>query len=284
MTPSAPTDTRAARSSSPPLIVRSLPSASTSSIASTWPEMIGWRVPVPCVPVEIAPASDWASMSPRFDIARPRACSSRESACSRIPRSTRTSPLAASASSTRASASSEMSVPSVTAPALNEWPAPTTRTGPGPSTMACASSARVRGIAKRAGRQRWEPDQLTHSIAPNGTVRAMDVEPERLAELQREGEVQVIDVREDYEWDAGRIPGGARHLELGLVAARAETIHREIPVVFDRPPRRRALGDGRQRVPARRVWRRLQHDGRESLEWEARGLPLEPDDGHVADH
>ena len=46
-----------------------------------------------------------------------------------------------------------------------------------------------------------------------------------------EGTIQLIDVREDYEWDAGRIPG-ARHLELGRVAAQAETIHRETPVVF----------------------------------------------------
>ena len=65
----------------------------------------GSRVPVPCVPVASAPASDWASMSPRFGIASPRACSSRESACRRMPASTRTSPVAASASSTRCSAS-----------------------------------------------------------------------------------------------------------------------------------------------------------------------------------
>ncbi len=33
----------------------------------------------------------------------------------------------------------------------------------------------------------------------------------QVAELAREGKVQLIDVREAYEWDAGRIPG-ARHL------------------------------------------------------------------------
>ena len=52
-----------------------------------------------------------------------------------------------------------------------------------------------------------------------------------MAELQREGTIQLIDIREDYEWDAGRIPG-ARHLDAGRVAAQAETIHRETPVVF----------------------------------------------------
>ena len=59
----------------------------------------------------------------------------------------------------------------------------------------------------------------------------MDVEPERVAELQREGTIQLIDVREDYEWEAGRI-AGARHLALGELTAQAETIHRETPVVF----------------------------------------------------
>ena len=43
--------------------------------------------------------------------------------------------------------------------------------------------------------------------------------------------LQLIDVREDYEWDAGRIDG-ARHIELGEVAAQAETIERDRPVVF----------------------------------------------------
>ena len=97
--------------------------------------------------------------------------------------------------------------------------------------MARCSSARERGITNRAGWARWEPDQLTHSMTADGTVRVMDVEPERVAELQRQGPIQLIDVREDYEWDAGRIPG-ARHLALGEVAAQAETIHRETPVVF----------------------------------------------------
>ena len=59
----------------------------------------------------------------------------------------------------------------------------------------------------------------------------IDVSPERVAELHREGGVQLIDVREDYEWDAGRI-AGARHVELGRVAAEAASIDRERPVVF----------------------------------------------------
>ena len=77
----------------------------------------------------------------------------------------------------------------------------------------------------------------------------MDVEPERVAELQREGTIQLIDVREDYEWDAGRI-AGARHLALGeLTGAGGDDPPRDAGRLL--LPRRRALGDGRQRVPPR---------------------------------
>ena len=51
--------------------------------------------PVPCVPVTSAPASDCASMSPRFGSARPWACSSRTSRCRRMPASARTRPRVA---------------------------------------------------------------------------------------------------------------------------------------------------------------------------------------------
>ena len=112
MTPSAPSDDpRGAQQVAVRRASRSLPSARTSSTASTCAERFGSRVPVPCVPVASAPASDWASMSPRFGIASPRACSSRESACRRMPGLDAHEPGRASASSTRSSASSESSVP-----------------------------------------------------------------------------------------------------------------------------------------------------------------------------
>jgi rhodanese-related sulfurtransferase len=108
----------------------------------------------------------------------------------------------------------------------------------------------------------------------------MDVEPERVAELQREGTIQLIDVREDYEWDAGRI-AGARHLPVSELTAQAGTIDRETPVVFYcRVGGRSAMAAG--------AFRRAGYDAYTMtggmVEWEALGLPLEPDDGHVADH
>ena len=138
----------------------------------------------------------------------------------------------------------------------------------------------MRGVAIRPGVQRWEPDQLTHSIRPNATVRIVDVEPQQVAELQRQGEIQLIDIREDYEWDAGRIPG-ARHLEMGQVAAQAETIHRDVPVVF-------YCRVGARSAMAANAFRRAGYDAYTMtgglVAWEARGLPLEPDGAHVADH
>jgi rhodanese-related sulfurtransferase len=108
----------------------------------------------------------------------------------------------------------------------------------------------------------------------------MDVEPERVAELQREGSIQLIDIREPHEWEAGRIPG-ARFLTMGELTAQAETIHRDTPVVF-------YCRVGGRSAMAANAFRRAGYDAYTMsgglVEWEAQGLPLEPDDGHVADH
>ena len=47
------------------------PSARTSRSAETWPAMPVKSLPVPWVPVEMAPAMVWVSMSPMFSRARP---------------------------------------------------------------------------------------------------------------------------------------------------------------------------------------------------------------------
>jgi rhodanese-related sulfurtransferase len=58
-----------------------------------------------------------------------------------------------------------------------------------------------------------------------------ELSPEIVAELLRRDDTQLIDVREPYEHEAGRI-AGARHVELGALAAEAESIDRDRPVVF----------------------------------------------------
>jgi rhodanese-related sulfurtransferase len=108
----------------------------------------------------------------------------------------------------------------------------------------------------------------------------VDVSPERVAELHRAGGVQLIDVREEYEWEAGRI-AGARHVELGQVAAEAGSIDREQPVVF-------YCRVGSRSGMAADAFRRAGYDAYSMAggiaAWDERGLGLEPDDGAVADH
>jgi rhodanese-related sulfurtransferase len=114
----------------------------------------------------------------------------------------------------------------------------------------------------------------------HATVRTVDVQPDEVAELQRRGAVQVIDVREDHEWDAGRIPG-ARHVPLSHVTAQADSIDRATPVVF-------VCRVGGRSTMAAQAFRRAGYDAYSldggMLAWAGRGLPLDPADGVVADH
>src|SRR3954469_24623031 len=60
---------------------------------------------------------------------------------------------------------------------------------------------------------------------------AADLSPARVAELQRDG-AQLIDVREPYEREAGRIPDDTAHIELDRLTDESESIDRDRPVVF----------------------------------------------------
>ena len=79
----------------------------------------------------------------------------------------------------------------------------------------------------------------------------VDVSPKDVKARHDAGEIQLIDVREDYEHEAGRI-AGARHIELERVASQAPDDRQGPPRRLLLPPRR-ALGDGRQRLPPRRL-------------------------------
>ena len=110
------------------------------------------------------------------------------------------------------------------------------------------------------------------------TAPELEIGPEELAE--RLGEVQLIDVREQYEWDAGRIEG-SRHIELARLAAQAETIDRDRPVVFScRLGARSALAAQAFRASGWDAWSLR---GGLTL-WHDRGLPIVPEGGHVAEH
>ena len=62
-------------------------------------------------------------------------------------------------------------------------------------------------------------------------VTGLEVEVARLTEMISAGDVEVIDVRRDYEYGAGHLPG-ARHIELNDLTASANSIRRDRPVVF----------------------------------------------------
>ena len=107
-----------------------------------------------------------------------------------------------------------------------------------------------------------------------------DISPEQAEALARDRDAQVIDVREDEEWEAGRI-GGARHIVLGEVASQASTIDQERPVVF-------YCRVGSRSAMAADAFRRAGYDAYSldgGLEaWAGEGRPLEPDGGTVAGH
>jgi rhodanese-related sulfurtransferase len=108
----------------------------------------------------------------------------------------------------------------------------------------------------------------------------IDVGPDQAAELIRDGGVQLVDVREDHEVEAGRL-AGARHVGLAGLAAQAETISRDEPVLFYcRTGARSAMAANAFR---RAGYRAFNLSGG-LVAWQDRGLPLEPEDGYVADH
>jgi rhodanese-related sulfurtransferase len=104
------------------------------------------------------------------------------------------------------------------------------------------------------------------------------------AEAQRRfdgGEVQIVDVREDAEWDHSHIPGDVTHIPLGELTQRAGELGGDKPIVFQ-------CRSGVRSLMAAQAFRAA---GREaySLEgglvaWDAEGLPVEPEGAGVAAH
>jgi rhodanese-related sulfurtransferase len=109
-------------------------------------------------------------------------------------------------------------------------------------------------------------------------VSDSDYTPRQVAELHAEGELQLIDVRQPYEHEAGRIQGD-RLIALAELQSQAETIERDRPVVF-------YCRSGSRSAMATEAFRQAGFDAHNMagglLEWEAAGLPLQPADGYVA--
>jgi rhodanese-related sulfurtransferase len=108
---------------------------------------------------------------------------------------------------------------------------------------------------------------------------AVGLAPLRVAEMLRDGEIDVIDVREDAEWEAGRV-AGARRIPVNELTARAEEVPRDRPVVFY------CRGGSRSGMMAE-AFRAEGYDAHNMtgglVAWHAEGLPLEPEGGRVLD-
>jgi rhodanese-related sulfurtransferase len=114
-----------------------------------------------------------------------------------------------------------------------------------------------------------------------------DVEPGQLADwLARpsgasEGsDVQLVDVREQYEREAGRI-AGSRHIPMASLSDQASSLDRERPVVF-------YCRVGSRSTMAAQAFRAAGYKAFSMsgglVRWVGEGRPLDPPDGHVADH
>jgi hydroxyacylglutathione hydrolase/adenylyltransferase/sulfurtransferase len=90
--------------------------------------------------------------------------------------------------------------------------------------------------------------------------------------------VQLIDVREDYEYEAGHIPG-SRNIEVNELTAAADSLDREKPVVFY------CRSGDRSSMPAEAYaasgWEAYSIEGGLNA-WVEAGQPIEPEDGTVA--
>ena len=106
----------------------------------------------------------------------------------------------------------------------------------------------------------------------------MDYTPSEVAELHARGEIQLIDVRQPEEHEAGRIAGD-RLIELGSLAVEVDSIDRDRPVVF-------YCRSGSRSAMATEAFRGAGFDAYNMagglLDWQAAGLPLDPPGGYVA--
>ena len=109
-------------------------------------------------------------------------------------------------------------------------------------------------------------------------VTGLEIDPADVAKLAESGEADVIDVRRDYEHEAGHI-AGSRQIEMNELTANAASIPKDRPVVF-------YCRGGSRSAMAAEAFSQAGFDAHNMTggmnAWVAQGLPLEPEDGEVA--
>jgi rhodanese-related sulfurtransferase len=145
----------------------------------------------------------------------------------------------------------------------------------------------ARGIAPRQRAHGWRPRANRRRLATLNTVSTaagaseIDVDPQQLEDwLRDDAELQVIDVREQYERTAGHIVG-TRHIPLMELSAHAGTIDKGGAVVF-------YCRVGSRSEMAAKAFRasgfRAYNMSGGLVRWVQEGRPIEPEGGYVADH
>jgi rhodanese-related sulfurtransferase len=109
---------------------------------------------------------------------------------------------------------------------------------------------------------------------------SLEVTPEQAQAALAEDQAQLIDVREPYEWEAGRIDG-ALHIELNELGANAAKVDTDRPVIF-------SCRVGSRSAMAAQAFRGVGVDAYSMAgglqRWADEGRPIVPAGGHVADH
>lgn len=108
----------------------------------------------------------------------------------------------------------------------------------------------------------------------------IEVTPQQTQERLASGDAVVVDVREPYEVEAGRIEG-TRHIEIERLASQAETLDKDTPIVFH-------CRLGSRSMMAAQAFRRAGYEAYSMAggiqRWVEEERPIVPQDGTVADH
>lgn len=111
-------------------------------------------------------------------------------------------------------------------------------------------------------------------------AEGLEVTPEQTQAALGEGDTQLVDVRESYEWEAGRIDG-AVHIELERLASNAERIAKDRPVIF-------SCRLGSRSAMAAQAFRTAGYDAYSMAgglqRWADEDRPMVPQGASVADH
>ena len=109
---------------------------------------------------------------------------------------------------------------------------------------------------------------------------SLEVTCAQTAQALEDGSATVVDVREPYEWDAGRIAGTV-HIPLDRLAGAAESIDPSKPVIFH-------CRLGVRSLMAAQAFKAAGLDATSMAggiqAWHDEGRPMEPDGATVAEH